>query len=87
MENKSYWAEIRNDYEPEVTLDSDIGQVKRMITIDAWKTGTDDEEGLAIAQIILTESEDLCIIYIDNVARTDDYAQEKIKEAIERIKK
>lgn len=63
MEN--IWGEIRWDY-----LDD-------IITIDAWLTDDDNEEGRVIAEI----EADGEIIYKDDRAKTDAYAQEIIKEA------
>ena len=63
MEN--IWGEIRWDY-----LDD-------IISIDAWLTDDDMEEGKVIAEI----EADGEIIYKDERARTDSYAQELIQEA------
>lgn len=66
---KSKWTEIRCDFfdvEEECWL------------VDAWKTGDDNEEGEVIAKI----SETGDVIYLDEEAKTDKYAQEVIKERI-----
>lgn len=65
----SKWSEIRNDFY------DDEG---KCITIDAWITGSDDEEGRIIARVF----DDGKIEYVDEDAKTDPYAQEKIKEAL-----
>jgi len=86
---KSFWKEIRNDYiEDENTNypDDQEGDVKRLICIDAWKSDNDNENGEVIAKVILTTHNDLCVVYVDNLARTDEYAQQMINEAKEIIK-
>jgi len=80
----SYWGEIENTYE-EICFESNIdGAIKKAIYIDAWMANCD--EGSTIAKVILTTSGDVCIVYMDAVARSDTYAQEVIQEAISRIK-
>lgn len=69
----SKWAEIRNDF---------VCEDSHNIYIDAWLTDDDNEEGTVIARIIADTKE---IEYFDDDARTDDYAQEVIREAIENI--
>ena len=65
MEKENIWGEIRWEY-----LDD-------IITIDAWLTDDDMEEGKVIAEI----EADGQIIYKDERAKTDPYAKEIIKEA------
>ena len=48
--------------------------------VDAWKTDDDNEEGTVIAKIDLA---DKTVEYLDEDARTDEYAQEIIKEILE----
>ena len=70
------WGEIRCDYLCEDRDD-------RFWRVDAWKTGDDNEEGKVIAYI-----DDLTfrVLYIDPVARTDEYAQEVIRDKIEELR-
>lgn len=63
----SKWMKIRNDY-----YDED----EHCICIDAWETAKDGEEGKIIAKVYKNKVE-----YIDDFARKDYYAQEKISEA------
>ena len=66
----SKWSEIRIDF-------FDIEENKWFV--DAWKTDDDDEEGSVIAKIDLdTET----VEYLDADAKTDEYAQEEIKEML-----
>lgn len=67
------WAEIRNDF-----YDEEEGKV----FIDAWKTDIGDEEGDVIAKVDVKTGE---VEYLDEDARTDDYAQEAIDEVLEDI--
>lgn len=69
------WAEIRNDFEDE-----------GVIYIDAWKTNVGSEEGTVIAKVYL-EAGQPEVQYLNELARTDAYAQEVINESVEGIKK
>ncbi len=74
------WSEIRNDnYEQSESMDKDS-----FITIDAWLTEDDNEEGKVIARINCGTKE---VIYYDNDAKTDIYAQEMIKEVLDELNK
>ena len=66
----SKWAEIRSDF---------VCEDSHKIYIDAWVTEDDNEEGIVIARIDMDTKK---IEYFDDNAKTDDYAQEIIKEAI-----
>lgn len=66
----SKWAEIRNDF---------VCEDSHKIYIDAWITDNDSEEGTVIARIDMNTKN---IEYFDDDARTDDYAQEVIRETI-----
>lgn len=79
------WAEIRNDYVDE----NDISKGFVTMYIDAWKTPDDNEGGKSIAEIKLIVDKDtplIEIIYKDNKAKTDEYAQEMIREGVEFLK-
>lgn len=67
----SKWAEIRNNYSDD-----------EYVYIDAWETDDDNEEGTVIALINIKTKE---VGYIVNAARSDDYAQEIINEALSDI--
>jgi len=68
FENDSIWSNI------------DIFNTDTYIYIDSWLTRNVDEEGIAIAKIDKNTEE---IIYIDNRAKTDEYAQKEIKIAFD----
>lgn len=70
----SKYGEIRNDYY------CDIDETN--VYIDAWFTADDNEEGVVIAKVNYKTKE---IEYLDNDARTDEYAQEVIKETLMNI--
>ena len=48
--------------------------------VDAWKTSNDNEEGIVIAKLDLANR---TVEYLDEDARTDEYAQTVIKEMLE----
>ena len=62
------YGEIRTNYNDETH-----------IYVDAWFTTNDNEEGTIIAKINMT---DKSVIYLDDDAKTDPYAQEIIKTLI-----
>ena len=64
----SKWSEIRNDFFEDNKL-----------FIDAWVTDDGDEEGTVIAKIDVNTKE---IEYLDEDAKTDNYAQEIINESL-----
>lgn len=66
---KSKWTEIRCDF---------FDEEEKYWLVDAWKTGDDNEEGEVIAKI----SEAGEVVYLDEEAKTDKYAQEVIEERI-----
>lgn len=66
------WTEIRCDY---------FDDVDGNWLVDAWKTPEDDNGGVVIAKI----SEDGQVVYLDEDAKTDDYAQEVINEKLKEL--
>lgn len=66
----SKYAEVRSDY---------YVDAEEKLYIDAWLSIDDNEEGKVIAKINLKTYE---IEYLDGDARTDEYAQEIIKETM-----
>lgn len=70
---KNIWSEIRNDFE-----------MDNMIHFDAWITPNDNESGKVIAKIDVHTLE---VHYLDERAKTDSYAQEKIKEVLNTFNK
>ena len=66
----SKWSEIRIDF-----FDTE----ENKWSVDAWKTDDDNEEGSVIAKIDLDTG---AVEYLDTDAKTDEYAQEEIKEML-----
>lgn len=72
MYPKSIWKEIYNDY------------VENYICfIDAWKTSNPQEEAITIAKVNTLTLE---VEYLCEEAKTDCFAQEKIKEVLDKNK-
>jgi hypothetical protein len=69
----SKYGEIRNDF---------YDEEEKKVYIDAWFTEDDNEEGVVIAKVNYRTK---AIEYIDNDARTDEYAQEIINETLKEI--
>ena len=69
----SKWREIRNDY---------CNEEEGKVYIDAWKTSSGNEEGKVIAKVDYKTKE---IEYLNEAAKTDEYAQEVIKEVLDSI--
>lgn len=65
----SKWAEIRNDF---------YETIEECYNIDGWLTGDDNEVGKVIAKVYKDGAKGT--IYLDDDARTDEYAQEMIAE-------
>lgn len=86
FDGHSFWAEIRNDYFCNDILDEE-GSLLAYITIDAWKTSDENEQGEVIACVMLTEHGDIVVDYRDKRALHDTTAQELIQDATESLKK
>lgn len=84
MNNKSYWSEVRNNYF-ETELLAEEGDTLARISIDAWRTPDENEEGSVIAHVILSKHGDVMVSYHDNIARTDPVAQEAIQDAKQQL--
>lgn len=83
----AYWAEIRNDYfQTAGNFSPDEGDILASVSIDAWKTEDDNEEGRVIACVLLSKHGDILVDYHDNVARGNEMAQEAISEAKEQLR-
>ena len=67
----SKWADIRCDF---------FNEEEEKYYVDAWKTGNDNEEGKVIAKIDLANE---TVEYLDDDAKTDEYAQAVINEFLE----
>lgn len=64
----SKWSEIRIDF---------FDEEEKKWFVDAWETDDDNEEGSVIAKIDLYTG---TVEYLDADAKTDEYAQEEIRE-------
>jgi len=73
---KNIWSEIRND---------NYDDFSQVITIDAWTTDNDNEEGTVIASIDTRNDHNAEVTYLDPRAKKDKYAQEMITEARKRV--
>ena len=69
----SKYGEVRNDY---------YDDLENKIYIDAWFTDDDNEEGVVVAKVNCETHE---VEYLDDDARTDEYAQEVINETLNEI--
>ena len=67
----SKWSDIRCDF---------FNEEEEKYFVDAWKTNDDNEEGTIIAKLDLANK---TVEYLDEDAKTDEYAQAVIKEMLE----
>ncbi len=78
----SLWAEIRNDHVETKDDILDDENCDRINFIDAWQTNDDNEEGKVIAKVLVCACGKISVIYLDDRARTDEFAQQMIHDAI-----
>lgn len=71
----SIWSEIRTDFEDDI---------RNLITVDAWKSGDDDEVGKVISEV---STETGNVQYMDDRARTDEMTQIAIGSAVDIVHK
>jgi len=71
VNDEHIWGEIRDTYE-----DDD------KIYIDAWVSADDNEEGKTIAKVDKVAKN---VVYLDDRAKTNKYAQEVIQECLKRL--
>lgn len=69
----SKWTEIRNDF---------YDEEEQKVYIDGWLTDDENEEGVVIAKVNYKTKK---IEYLDDAAKTDEYAQEIINETLKDI--
>ena len=67
----SKWSDIRCDF---------FDEEEEKYFVDAWKTDDDNEEGTVIAKLDLANE---TVEYLDEDAKTDEYAQAVINEFLE----
>lgn len=81
------WAEVRNNFfESGAEIREEDGDVLAKISIDAWKTNDENEDGAVIACVLLSKHGDVLVDYHDHVARLDEVAQEAIAEAKQQLR-
>lgn len=71
------FAEVKNDYcfeEPE-------NGIKTGITIDVWEIDNDNEEGKVAVTVVLSEHNDIVVVWHLNSARNDEECLLAIEEA------
>lgn len=68
----SKWSDIRCDF---------FDEEEKKYFVDAWRTDDDNEEGTVIAKLDLADG---TVEYLDEDAKTDEYAHEVIKEIIKK---
>lgn len=71
---KSIWKEIRNHH---------VDEMEEKVYIDAYRTADPDEEGKVIAKVDLKAAE---VEYLDERAKTDELAQEFVRETVKNVK-
>lgn len=76
------FMEVRNDYD----FEEKENGIKAGITIDAWETEDDNEEGRVVATVILTEHNDIAVVWHDNGARADKMCLNAIEDAKNRLR-
>ena len=80
------FTEIRNNYVwgPAVEANShsqNRDDLLAGISIDAWRTGIDDEQGVVVAHVLLTQRGDFVVDYLDNEVRVIEPVKEHIAAA------
>ena len=70
----SKWKEVKCHF---------FNAMEEKYMVDAWETDNDNEKGTRIAKIDFTDG---TVEYIDEDAKTDEYAQKVIKEVLVSIK-
>ena len=86
MKNSTkWWCEIKADFDEKEGLET-TDDIISCINVDAWKTEDQNEEGKVIAKIIKTKSGDTGVVYINNLAQSNEDAQVIIREVLCKIK-
>lgn len=80
------FAEISHDYIWGEVVENGLshrasGPLLAAVSIDAWETGDDDEEGRVVANVLLSRHGDIIVDFHDNGARMDQQVLEHIAEA------
>ena len=81
------WSEVRADFfETGNDFMQNEGNKLAQVSIDAWKSPDENEQGTVIARVMLSTHGDILVDYIDGVARLDSMAQEAISDAKKQLK-
>lgn len=80
------FAEISHDYIWGEVVENGLsrrasGPLLAAVSIDAWETGDDDEEGRVVANVLLSRHGDIIVDFHDNGARMDQQVLEHIAKA------
>lgn len=80
------FAEISHDYIWSEVVENGLsrrasGPLLAAVSIDAWETGDDDEEGRVVANVLLSRHGDIIVDFHDNGVRMDQQVLEHIAEA------
>ena len=72
------FAEIRHDYIWGEAVENGLNHragdpLLAAVSIDAWETGDDDEEGRVVANVLLSRHGDIIVDFHDNGVRTVSY--------------
>lgn len=86
------FAEIRHDYiwGPAVengASASACGDLLAAVSVDAWKTDSDDEEGMVLANVLLTTHGDIVVDFHDNGVRMHQPVLDHIQAARAELKR
>jgi hypothetical protein len=88
----SIYKEVRHDYfeinetDGPWTKKPSEEQIDVLVTIDAWKTGDDNEAGEVVAKVFRTKSGDTGAIYCVSEARGDESVDLAISEALNELR-
>ena len=79
------FAEIRHDYIWGEAVENGLNHragdpLLAAVSIDAWETGDDDEEGRVVANVLLSRHGDIIVDFHDNGVRMDQQVAEDIAE-------
>ena len=80
------FAEIRHDYIWGEAVENGLNHragdpLLAAVSIDAWETGNDDEEGRVVANVLLSRHGDIIVDFHENGVRMDQQVLEHIAEA------
>ena len=77
-----YWKGIDSGKVETGFAEEIYGTIYKLITIYAWRSDKQIKNKKAIAKVILTLSGDICVVYLNKRAKTDEMAQEFIQDTM-----